>query len=135
MIRVWGYSSESVDAIASAQVGLKTYESSRRLARELLELAREQSSALGKGESYPGSSEVIESIISKSKSAQGQHNRGGFTKMLLAMGAGLAELSASVVAKSLACVRESDVRQWSEDALGTTLTSLRRSALPGIKGA
>ena len=134
-VRVLGYSSKTVDAIQSGQARYRNFESSRQMASELLELAREQCQAIPAGVSYPGSSEVIESLIAKNKEIQGQHNRGGFTKMLLAIGTSVTEISEKILVESLLAVREIDVRQWAKNALGTTLASLRRNALPGTKVA
>jgi hypothetical protein len=134
-VRVLGYSSKTVDAIQSGQARYCNFESSRQMASELLELVREQCQAIPAGVSYPGSSEVIESLIAKNKEIQGQHNRGGFTKMLLAIGASVTEISEKILVESLLAVREIDVRQWAKNALGTTLASMRRNALPGTKVA
>ena len=134
-VRVLGYSSKTVDAIQSGQARYRNFESSRQMASELLELVREQCQAIPAGVSYPGSSEVIESLIAKNKEIQGQHNRGGFTKMLLAIGTSVTEISEKILVESLLAVREIDVRQWAKNALGTTLASLRRNALPGTKVA
>lgn len=134
-VRVLGYSSKTVDAIQSGQARYRNFESSRQMASELLELVREQCQAIPAGVSYPGSSEVIESLIAKYKEFQGQHNRGGFTKMLLAIGTSVTEISEKILVESLLAVREIDVRQWAKNALGTTLASMRRNALPGTKVA
>jgi hypothetical protein len=45
------------------------------------------------------------------------------------------EITQSVVVESLSAVREIDVRQWAKEALGTTLSSMRRLAFTGTKGA
>ncbi len=135
VIRVCGYSSQAIDELTAKQSINSSYTSSQKMADELMELARSQSASIGTGMSYPGSSEIIESLIGKSKEIQGQHSRGGFTKMLLTMGACLCELNKAVVWKSLQGVREIDVRQWTKKALGNTLESIRRKALPGTKGA
>jgi hypothetical protein len=134
-VRVLGYSGKTVDAIQSGQAKYRNFESSRQMASELLELAREQCQAIPPGVSYPGSSEVIESLIAKSKEIQGQHNRGGFTKMLLAIGTSVTEISEKVLVESLLAVREIDVRKWAKNVIGTTLATLRRNALPGTKVA
>ena len=135
VVRDLGYSNKTVDAIQSGQASYRNYESSRQMAAELLELAREQCQGIPSGVSYPGSSEVIESLIAKNKELQGQQSRGGFTKMLLTIGTSVSEISEKVLVESLLAVREIDVRQWAKNALGTTLASLRRNALPGTKGA
>lgn len=135
VVRVLGYSSPTVDAIRSGQRGYTNHEGSHKMATALLDLAREQCRDIPDGVSYPGSSEVIESLIGKNKHAQDQHCRGGFTKMLLAIGASTVDITQNVVVESLTAVREIDVRRWAKDALGTTLSSMRRLAFPGTKGA
>lgn len=135
VIRVSGYSSKSVDEMISQQSQYRNYLSSQLMADELMELARSQCDLIAPGMSYPGSSEIIESLIGKSKQIQGQHSRGGFTKMVLTIGSCLCELSEKVVWQSLQAVREIDVRNWTKEALGTTLGVFRRNALPGTKGA
>lgn len=135
VIRLDGYSDASVDKIRAKLEVLGAYESSRAMAAELLRLAREQCALIPAGLSYPGSSEVIESLIGKNKELEGQHSSGGFTKMLLTIGACATKLSENVIVEALQNVREADVRQWSKDVLGTTLGCIRRKALPGTKGA
>lgn len=135
VVRVLGYSSVTTDAIGTGQRPYRNYVGSQKMATALLDLAREQCRDIPEGVSYPGSSEVIESLIGKNKQAQDQHSRGGFTKMLLAIGASTVEITQSVVVESLSAVREIDVRQWAKEALGTTLSSMRRLAFPGTKGA
>lgn len=135
VIRVCGYSSMAVDTMRSKLSPYRSYPSSQRMADELLELARSQNAAIAPGLSYPGSSEIIESLIGKSKQIQGQHSRSGFSKMVLTISTCLSELSEGVVSKSLQAVRELDVRKWTKAALGNTLASIRRTALPGTKGA
>ncbi len=135
VIRVCGYSSVAVDSMRSKLSPYRNYTRSQLMADQLLELARSQNASIAPGLSYPGSSEIIESLIGKSKQIQGQHSRGGFTKMVLTIGTCLVELSEAVVWQSLQLVREIDVRQWTKEALGNTLGSIRRTAFPRTKGA
>lgn len=135
VIRVCGYSSVAVDSMRSKLSPYRNYTRSQLMADQLLELARSQNASIAPGLSYPGSSEIIESLIGKSKQIQGQHSRGGFTKMVLTIGTCLVELSEAVVWQSLKLVREIDVRQWTKEALGNTLGSIRRTAFPRTKGA
>jgi hypothetical protein len=134
-LRVAGYSSKAVSELIAKQSSYRNHECSRLMADQLVELVRKQCESIPEGKSYPASTEVIESLIGKSKQMQAQHSRGGFTKMVLAIAASVVRLTESVVIQSLETVREIDVRQWSKDTIGTTLTSARRMALPGIKGA
>jgi hypothetical protein len=135
LVRIDGYSSETVDRMSSKLSGYRSYESSQSMAEALLELARSQAAEIGKGISYPGSSEIIESLIGKSKQIQAQHSRGGFTKMLLAIAALMRESSEATIWESLSAIREIDVREWTKKVVGTTLGSLRRASLAGTKSA
>ncbi len=135
VVRVLGYSGTTVDVIRFGQRACQNHESSHKMANALLDLAREQCCDIPEGVSYPGSSEVIESLIGKYKQSQDQHSRGGFTKMLLAIGASTVGMTENVVVESLTAVSEMDVRKWAKDTLGTTLTSMRRMAFPGTKRA
>lgn len=135
LIRVLGYSSQAVDLMNSKLAVYRQHACSQTIVDKLLELARSQNASIVPGLSYPGSSEIIESLIGKSKQLVGQHSRGGFTKMVLTIGTCLGELSDSLITKSLASVREVDVRQWAKATIGTTLSSIRRTLLTGTKGA
>jgi len=133
LIRVLGYSGQAVDAIRTKLSAYSSYTSSQSMADDLLELARSQTALIGPGLSYPGSSEIIESLIGKIKQLQGQHSRGGFTKMVLTIGTCLSEISEEVVWQALKTTREIDIRQWTKTALGDTLGSIRRMSLPRTK--
>jgi len=135
VIRISGYSSKSVEVMIAKHWQYRNYVSSQMMADQLLELTRSQCVLVAPGMSYPGSSEIIESLIGKSKQLQGQHSRGGFTQMILTIGSCLCELSETVVWQSLHAVREIHVRNWTKEALGTTLGTIRRNAFPGTKGA
>jgi hypothetical protein len=135
IVRNSGYSSGVVDALTAKQSKYRNHECSQLMANQLIELVREQCESIPKGRSYPASTEVIESMISKSKQMQGQHSRGGFTKMILGIAVSAVELTETIVIQSLQAVREIDVRQWTKDSIGTTLTRVRRMALPKSKGA
>lgn len=135
LIRVLGYSSLAVDSMRSKIAAYRNHACSQSMADKLLELAQSQNASIAPGLSYPGSSEIIESLIGKSKQLLGQHSRGGFTKMVLSIGSCLAELSELAITQSLTVVQELDVRQWAKATIGSTLSSIRRTSLPGTKGA
>ena len=105
------------------------------MADQLVELVRDQCESIPKGTSYPASTEVLESMIGKSKQMQFQHSRGGFTKMVLGIAASAVRITEAVVTQSLEAVREINVRVWGKETIGSTLTSIRRAAMPGIKSA
>lgn len=105
------------------------------MADPLVELVRDQCESIPKGTSYPASTEVLESMIGKSKQMQFQHSRGGFIKMVLGIAASAVRITEAVVTQSLEAVRETKVRVWGKETIGSTLTSIQRAAMPGIKSA
>lgn len=135
VIRNLGYCNHSVDTITSRQLPYRNYLRTQKMGDQLLELARSQCLEFLGSERYPGCSEIIESLMGKFKHLQGQHSRNGFTKMALSIGSCLCELTTDVIRLSLETVREIDVRQWANEALGDTLRSIRGNALPGTKSA
>lgn len=128
-IRVAGYHEQAPEELQQKLSAHQKYPGSRLVAQSMVELVGEQSQGL-EGQSLPGSTEIIESLIGKGKRMQAQHSRNGFTKMLLAMAACVALLNEQRIREALATVQESTLRRWIKNTLGTTLTSLRRAALP-----
>jgi hypothetical protein len=100
--------------------------SSRALAKELVGFVRCQSQQADPGERLPGSTEILESCFGRFKALEKQHARGGFTSLVLATGALLADTSAKSIRWALERTRTSDVAQWCRDTLGTTLFAQRR---------
>lgn len=105
-----------------------------RIKNKLLDIVEQQSSQIQEDESVPASSEVIESLIGKGKRIQGQHSRGGFTRMILGMGACVVPLTENCVLESLNAISDCDLLEWCRQQFGRTLTSLRRTALPSQNG-
>lgn len=105
----------------------------RRLAAALVEFVSEQSQH-GHAKSLPASSEVLESLIGKGKRLQGQHSRGGFTKMILSMAASAVRITHEGISSALETVRNADLLAWCHQSLGPSLTAQRRRALPAIIG-
>jgi hypothetical protein len=106
----------------------------QRLGTALVEFVKEQSHGTKPGESLPASSEVLESLIGKGKRMQGQHSRGGFTKMILGMAASVVPITQGEVREALESVRDVDLNQWCREHLGVSLTAQRRHALPAPCG-
>jgi len=102
----------------------------KRLATALVEFIRDQSHGIPRGTSLPASSEVLESLIGKGKRLQGQHSRGGFTKMILGMAASVVQITHDQVRDALQTVRNVDLHAWCQQNLGPSLTAQRRKALP-----
>jgi hypothetical protein len=127
-----GYHPQAADDLRTQLASIAKTEAGRRVAASLEEFVRQQSQGLAAGESLPASSEVIESLIGKGKRMQGQHSRGGFTKMILAMAASVGRHTEDHIIKALETVRNGDLVRWCEDHLGRSLTAKRREALSSL---
>jgi len=103
-----------------------------RMANSLIAFVSQQSRDIKPGESLPASSEVLESLIGKGKRLQGQHSRGGFTKMILGMAASVVTLTSERIKEALETVGTLDLLDWCREHLGSSLTAQRRQALPAI---
>ena len=103
------------------------------MAESLTEFVTTQSAGLERDERVPASSEVLESLIGKGKRMQGQHSRGGFTRMILGMAASVVNLTQDGICTALETVRESTRSQWCQQHVGFTLTAQRRQVLNGTK--
>ncbi len=134
-IRHLGYCHQAVDEIVRRQSPYRSDLRSQEMGDQLIEFARSQCHESEGNQSYPGTSEVIESLFSKFKQTQGQHSRNGFTKMALSIGCHLGELTTHTVKAAIETFREIDVRQWASHAIGDVLGRTRRQALPGTNSA
>jgi hypothetical protein len=105
-----------------------------RLAEALVAFVKEQSCGVRRGTSLPASSEVLESLIGKGKRLEGQHSRGGFTKLILGMPASVVRLTQDGICQALQAVRNLDLTAWCQERLGVSLTAQRRRALPALAG-
>jgi hypothetical protein len=100
----------------------------RRLAEELEDFVRDQEAAADLGERLPGSTEVLESCFGKFKHLEKQQSRGGFTGLVLALGAMLCDATAELAHEALEHSHTKDVSEWCKQHLGTTLFAQRRAA-------
>ncbi len=96
------------------------------LCEQLREFAQEQTRGLTEHERYPGSSEVIESCFGKQKSLSGEQSQGGFTSLILGLGALVGSLDEEVVQAALERTPGKMVRRWCADQLGTTPQAQRQ---------
>jgi hypothetical protein len=99
-----------------------------RLRNELAEFVARQSERLKPGERLPGTSEVIESAFGKFKTVERDQAKGGFTGLLLALAACVAERTQEVVQDALQKTRTREVIAWIKTMLGDTVGSKRRIA-------
>jgi len=132
--RIRGYHADASEELRQSLQPVVTTASGQRMATALIEFVKEQSKGIKPGHSLPASSEVLESLIGKGKRIQGQHSRGGFTKLILGMAASVVQITSDRVCEALETVRNADLIAWCERNLGVSLTAQRRQALPQITG-
>ena len=107
---------------------LRLGQSARGLGDDLTKFVAAQARSLRRGERLPACSEVIETCFGKFKSLERDQAKGGFTSLLLALAACVAERTQEVVHDALQQTRTREVIAWIKDKLGTTLGSKRRIA-------
>lgn len=132
VIRQDGYCAEASSVLGNRLTPLLQDEMSRRVAERALAFVAQQSSAAAGQEHLPASTECLESLIGKGKRLEGQQSRSGFTKMVLAMAASVAEPTAKYARTALETVKTHDVMQWCKEKLGISLQAQRQHALPPL---
>ena len=116
---------QRLESVAHTAVG-------QRVANALLDFVQEQSRDVTAGQSLPASTEVLESLIGKG--LQGQHSRGGFTKLILGMAASVVHITQERICEALETIRQHHLLTWINESLGVSLTTQRRLALPAPTG-
>lgn len=96
------------------------------LGQELLEFVDEQAKQVKEGERLPGSTEVAESCMGKQKQLSGEHSKGGFTGLVLALGAVIGNNGQLNIPELLGQASIKDVHTWIKENLGITVQSARR---------
>lgn len=132
--RVEGYHAEAATELRQRLERVARTPPGQRMANAMVAFVEEQSQGAKPGESLPASSEILESLIGKGKRMQGQHSRGGFTKMILGMAASVVQITQDHVRAALETVRHADMLTWCQQHLGISLTAQRRQALPALTG-
>ncbi len=105
----------------------------RLLKDELLTFVTRESASLRPKERLPGSSEVLESTFGRLKAISGDHQTGGFTSLLLSIGALVSRLNRNTIYDALVAVPWKNVCHWIEKNLGQTHQSKRRKAYQKTK--
>jgi len=101
-----------------------------RLREKLLEFTQEQVARVPQGSRFPGSSEVLESIIGKYKTMQGERGQFGVTGMVLSIGAFVGRLTVDCIGTALATINGAALKDWEKTNLGATIQSQRKQAFP-----
>lgn len=105
-----------------------------RVAGRLLEFVAEQGGAVKPGESLPGSTEVLESLIGKGKRLEGQHSQSGFTRMILGLAAAVVQPTVDYLQSALTTITHRDVQTWCQERLGISLAAKRHQAFTPSSG-
>ena len=108
--------------------GLVKDEPSRQMAGELKAFVAEQSGRLSEGERVPGSTEVLESCFGTLKALERDQSKGGFTGLVLGLGALVGEVTREVVAAALRSTPVKAVRNWCKQNVGISMQSKRQQA-------
>lgn len=102
-----------------------------RLRKKLLEFMKAHALRVSETERLPGSSEVLESIIGKYKTVQGEQGQFGATSMLLAIGAFVGRLTLGGIRTALQTTNGAALKKWEQTNLGFTIQSQRKQAFSG----
>jgi hypothetical protein len=103
------------------------HDKSKHLAERLLMFLEAAEKQLKEGERLPMSTEILESSFSLYKQLERQHSKGGFTSLLSTFAALLKPTTAQQVAAAFRKVSNKELKNWSAEQLGATLTSRRRA--------
>jgi len=98
------------------------------VAAELVAFVAQQAAQARRGERLLGSSEIIESVLGKQKRLEQDQARNGFTGLLLALCASVAETTTEVVRQALVAVPTQKVLTWCQENLGLSVQAQRRVA-------
>lgn len=125
-VRRYGYAADSAARVTRRLAPLVSTPSGQALRDELIAFVTAESAAARPGERLPGSSEVLESALGQLKSLEGDHQKGGFTGLLLSLGALVGRLDATTIGNALHATPWKLIPQWLAKQFGQTLNSKRR---------
>jgi hypothetical protein len=132
-VRREGHHADSEAALRARLPPVEADSLADRLRTKLLEFMQEQALQVSGTERLPGSSEVLESIIGKYKTLQGERGQFGATSMLLAIGAFVGRLTVSGIRTALQTIKGAALDTWAHVHLGATIQSQRKRAFPSPK--
>jgi hypothetical protein len=104
-------------------------ERTQKVCRHLLVFVAKQSLQAKAHERLLGRSEVIESVFGRFKRLEQDQAKGGFTGLLLSVGALVSPTTPEVVQKALETVSTKDVWDWCKQKLGPSVQAKRKAAL------
>jgi hypothetical protein len=102
-------------------------EASEPMRQELLDFAEEESTKPRAGERLLGTSDVVESLFGKYKHLEDTQAKGGFTSLILSLGAFVGEKTTRWFQEALERTPTKRVTAWLKQQLGVTLSAKRRA--------
>jgi hypothetical protein len=125
-VRRHGYASDTAARVTRRLSDKTSTPSGVALRDELIAFVTAESTAARADERLPGSSEILESALGQLKSLEGDHQKGGFTGLLLSLGALVGRLDATTIGTALRTTPCKLVPEWLAKHFRQTLNSKRR---------
>ncbi len=126
-VRCYGYGRQAGYYVALSLLPKVKTHAGRQLKDELIDFVMTESSGIHV-DRLPGSSEVLESAFGKLKSLEGEHQKRGFTSLLLSLGALVGTIDRETIKKALIEVPGKRLETWIDENLHQTNQSKRRIA-------
>jgi len=127
-VRKHGLSRGAPRALGAILTPLAQRARTKTVSQHLLTFVAEQSCQAQHHERLLGSSEVIESVLGKFKRLEQDQAKGGFTGLVLGVGAMVATTTREVVQKALETVSTKEVLDWCKQTLGQAVQAKRKAA-------
>jgi hypothetical protein len=128
LVRREGYHSKTANMIRALH-GKLQYEPSHELICRVSAEVDQLCSGMAMGECYPGSTEVLESLIGRAKRMLCSGGHHGLTRYILSVAAATTELTAGLLQRALTQCRTKHVLQWARDNLSMPVHRKRREDL------
>jgi hypothetical protein len=128
-VRRHGVDGHTLAALEESWGELSDRPGTRMVAGHMRAYARRYGSQAGEGETLVGSTEVLESSFGKLKRLQGDASGGGFSGLVLALGALTGPADEAEVRQALDAVPAKEAEGWVRRTLGVTFHWLRRQFL------
>jgi hypothetical protein len=135
VVRHQGLTAETPAVLAQRLQLLVHTERGQRIRQDLLTFVTAQAALARPKERLVGSSEVIESVLGKLKRIEQDQATGGFTGLVLSLGAIVSQATEAVIQKALETVSTQDVWTWCQETLGKSVQAQRRQLMKLLKKA
>lgn len=128
LVRRIGYRTTTAARIRDLAAG-SDHDATRQLIERVAAEVETMCSGFGADEFYPGSTEVLESLIGKAKRLLGFNASNGLTRYLLSVASATAELSTGLIQRALSKCRTKHVQQWAKDNFSIAVHTKRQEDL------